>query len=584
MFKLKKPSFFSIFVVISNFLLILFLYKSVFSLQVQGDTWQYAFNQEVRYGNSLFTSDSLRALRTSLGGSYLTFSLIKLTFGLNSLVFYTISVILKFISVVAVYLFIKKLTQNRIVGFLCSLLLSASYVGIEATHWVFNMYAYVGLIFIVLGMTIALDLPKKFDLRRWFFSFGLVSIGIWFASMRTNGIILIILLWSLIKVFLLKSDSSRKNFFHWLLGFIVLFLVYKNILGLFERDYSNYIWSQWWSAFGQYLKINKYDFLLSPIANVGHVITPDSWVSSLNLYQRFYPIFGPTKFKAIIFPSFLIFVAVSWLLSKLFSKKRKVFSLTLFLGVFWTALTTLIYKSGPANFPSSDELIFTILGWYFLSWSLSFFLVMPKKGNAFFFAFFWAFSFMLVPIVLNQGNIFGTLHRYFVTTSVALPLFFSGILALALSDRRKIVKLIILSFFLSVVFLNGFYTKSFFDYESKLHNRALAARIWKEFTQIVPNDQKYVNNPPTLWLEAKNNLDRGILLESLQFGLDQRLGYIYHWEPNNMNNLYNDNYNLLVSNARKNPKILENFYAIRLENGSLKDISNEVKDDLLKRI
>ncbi len=584
----KSELVFFLLAVVLNGLLILFLYKNVFSLEIQGDTWQYAYNQEFAYGNSLTTADSIRSLKTSLGGSYLIFSLIKLTFGLNSFAFYTISVILKFLTVISAYVFIRKLTQNRVSALIASLFLSASFVGIEATHWVFNMYAYVGLIFIILGLSVSLDLPLKFNVKKWLFSFLLIAIGIWVGPMRTNGIMLVVLAWGLYKVFLLRSADSRKNFFYWLGGFLILYLVYRNYLGLFEPAYSQYILDQWWGMFHQYISISKYDFLISPVANAGRIIVPDIWLSSVNFYKAFSPLFGLTNFRAITVPIFLIFVSISWFIASFTTSRIKVFKLNLLLGILWTGLVTFIYKQGLQNFPSWEELLFSLLGGYILCWCASYLFGIGGKysylKDIFLFSFFWFFSFMLVPIVLNGGNTFSTLHRYFVVTAIAFPLFLAGLLTLVLSSKNFFYKSIVLILTFMAIILHSGYTKSFFDNKAQTHSRVISQRIWDDFVNIVPNKPEYKRKNPRIWFEAKSSLDRETLFESLLFGGAFRIGMKYGWDAANTNGFYFENYETLISDVRKSPDILDEFYAIRVQNRRLIDITDQVKKDILGKI
>jgi len=586
---LKKSELgFFLLAVVLNSLLILFLYKSVFSLEIQGDTWQYAYNQEYAYGNSLLTSDSIRSLKTSLGGSFLIFSLIKLTFGLNSFAYYTISVILKFLTAISAYLFIKKLTQNKVSALIASLFLSATFVGIEATHWVFNMYAYVGLIFITLGLSVSLDLPQKFNIKRWLVSFLLVAIGIWVGPMRTNGIMLVVLACSLYKVFLLRSVDSYKNLFYWLGGFIVLYFVYRNYLGLFEPAYSKYyIWDVWWRTFGENLSIGKYDFLFSPASNVGRIILPDIWLASISFYQKYSPIFGLTNFRAILVPMFLIFILLSFILSRIGEAKNRIFQQMFVLGFFWSALVTFAYKQGPLNFPSWQDLMFTLWGGYFWAWCIAFFSFSKKEGfrkDAFLFAFFWSFAFMLVPIATNGGNTFSTFHRYFVVTAQAVPLFVGGILSLMFQGRINFSKVLVLLGIFTMISLHSGYTKSFFDNKAKAHSRTVSNRIWQDFSGIVPNSPKYRKTNPRIWFEAGTPLDREILFESLLFGGVFRIGMKYGWDAANTNGFYFENYDSLVSDVNKDPDLLKNFYAVRVENGRLVNITDRVKKDILAKI
>lgn len=582
----KKFTFF-ILVAVLNFILICFVYRSAFSLQLEGDTWQYAWTYRIAFGNSLFTPDTMRALKTSLGGSTLAFALVSNTFGLSGTAYYTVSVILKFLTVLAFYWLAYKLTRNKFASFVSSLLLSATFVGIEATHWVFNMYGYIGLIFIILGLTTALDLPEKFNFKKWFFSFVLIAVGIWFGPMRTTGIILVVLAWCLYKIVNLRTKESVKNFLIWLGAFSILYFAYKRYLGLFEQDYSIYIWNTWWDAFNQYLKIGKYDFLLSPVTSIGRLILPDAWVYSTDFFKIFSPMFGLTNIRAIGVPMFIVYLIFSLGLSTLVSQKRKVFLTSIFLlGIIWSILVFIVYKAGPVNFPAYQDLMLTLWGGYFLSWCLSFVIVLKSKDNflkdTFFIAFMWSFSFILVPLALNRGNVFGTLHRYYVISAATMPLFIAGTLTLVFKGGRNLIKVIILALVFFMIIINGYYTKQFFDTKALAHSYPVSTRVWSEFSQIV-NNPVHMAKSPTIWFEVKDAKDGDILLESILFGLSFKAGIYYGWDPHTMS-LYYQNYPSLKADVKKNPKILDEFYAIRVRDGSLVNITNEIKKDLKNKI
>ena len=572
-----------------NLAVILVVYRSVFLLELQGDTWQYGWGYVKAFGDSLLTSDSFRNLQTSLAGSYLTFAIIEDIFGLSGLAYYTISVILKYFTVVTFAFFVFNLTKNKLATLISSILLSVSFVGIEATHWVFNMYAYVGMSFIFLGLTLGLKLPQKFTVRSWLLSFIFIALGVWWGPMRTTGVVIVILVWSLYKYLSLKTSDSRKNFIFWLISLPTLLFIYRSFLGLYEPAYTKYyIWDEWWRFFHLFISQGKYDFLLSPASNIARTIFPDLWISGLPIYEKFSPYFGLTNFRAVAFPLLLIYIAVSFFVSRMTSFGMSLFNRMFIFGFLWTAIVFLIYKLGPPNFPSWQELMFTLMGGYFLVWNLVFFTVIKKESllrDLFLFAFFWSFSFVLTPIIQNGGNTFDTHHRYFVVTAAAVPLFLAGLLTEVSKKKLTITKGALIAVVFALIFLNATYTKRFFDFKAQAHNRTISRKIWSQFTEIVPNRPEYKNKNPIILFEAANNrLDKEIMFESLLFGSIFRIALNYDWNPSTVNGFYYENYNILLSDVSKDPAILNEFYAVRVENGNLIDITNAVKKDLREKI
>lgn len=574
-----------------NLALILYLYQGVFLLELQGDTWQYAWAYIVAYGDTLFNQDGWRNLHSSLAGSSLTFALIKDFFGLSAIAYYSISVILKFLTVIAFYFLAKKLTNNILASLVASLLLSASFAGVETTHWVFNMYAYIGLIFVILSVITALNLPENFTVKKWLISFSFACIGVWYATMRTNGIIPVIIIWSFYKFITLRSRSSKMNLIFWIVGFAVFIVIDKFLLGQMESDYSQkHIIGAGLQAFQTQIASSKFDFLLSPASNISLAILPDMTWSSFN-FPKIFSFLGNKPSTAIFLPSFLIFSFFSWVLTSVFPQKKRV--LIFALGLFWTIIVLFISKLGPLNFSSWLNLVLTLFGGYFMCICL--FLITLKElpsnlKTLFLLSFLWSFVFLLLPEFQSGGSVLATSHRYLVTTAPVASLFIAGLISISFIYKKNFFRVLIFFITFSMIFAHATQTKAFFDRKAMVHNRELAAKIWQQFTQIVPNKPQYMKNDdprvdligngraPTLWFESAGNfIDRETLFETLYFGFLFRTSLKYGWYVHSGTGLYYENYPDLIKDIKKNPQLLDDFYALRMENQSLVDITKEAK-------
>ncbi len=586
-----------------NLVIILFAYQSVFKLELEGDTWQYAWAHQISYGSNVFGEESLKGMRSSLGGASLTFGLIQNHLGLNSLAYYTISVILKFLSVVPFFFLVRKLTNNYFSALIASCILSATFAGVEATHWVFNMYAYIGLAFITLSLLIGIDLPKDYQFKKWLASFAFACAGVWYATMRTNGIIPLILVWSFYKFLSLRSKSSKLNLISWIVGFIIFLGIDKFLLGQLESDYSSYyIIGGGLRAFHELVAANKYDFLLSSAGNLGLIILPDvTWIS-FN-FPKLFSIFGSTLFKSVLFPSFFIVSVFSWVLTKALFKNSQTNSkiprgfLPIFiLTLLWSILIYFISILGPLNFSSWVNLVLTFFGGYVMI--LCIILILYKKlpfylNELFLISFIWSFVFLLLPLFMNGGPLLGTYQRYMVTTAPAIPLFLAGLITLSYSSKNNVFRVVILLIVLSIFLSHLTQTKAFFDRKALVHNRELADKIWQQFTTIVPNKESYMKNndprvdltgpgrAPIFWFEqADNSIDRETLFETLYFGFLFRASIKYGWYVHAGTGLYYENYKDLIAEIKKNPKLLDDFYALRMENQSLIDITSKAKEKI----
>lgn len=606
---MSKKAYFSVLALLINLIMILFVYQSVFKLELQGDTWQYVWGHQVSYSSNVFGEESLKGMRSSLGGASLTFGLIQNNFGTNPLVYYTLAVILKFLSVVPFFFLVRKLTNSNFAAFIASSILSVSLAGVEATHWVFNMYAYIGLTLITLSILIGIDLPSEYKFKRWLISFVLACAGVWYSTMRTNGIIPLIIIWSVYKLIILKSKNSKLNLISWTLGFTFFILIDKYLLGQMETGYSSYyIIGGGMRAFSELISINKYDFLLSSATNLGSVILPDVTWSFLN-FPKLFSFLGSTSFKSVILPSLLLVSVFSWILTKALHKNNDIksktprgFLLIISMALIWSILLFMIARIGTVNFPSWEILALTFFGGFMMILCLILIFIkgLPFYLNdLFLLSLLWSSVYLLVPLFMNGGPTLGTYQRYMVTTAPAVPLFVAGLISLAYLHKKNLFQVTILLIALLIFFAHATATKAFFDRKAQVHSRELANKIWQQFTTIVPNKSSYMKNDdprkdltgpgraPVIWFEtAPNSIDRETMFETLYFGFLFRASIKYDWYVHAGTGLYYENYNELVKEIKSKPQLLEDFYALRMENQSLVDITKEVKlrldTDILK--
>lgn len=586
-------------VILFNTIVILFVYGSVFRLEFEGDSWFYGWGHQVYYGSNVFSPLSLKGMRSSLGGASLTFGLIQNAFGLYAVVYYTISVVVKILSVVVFYVLINKLTKSFMPSFIASLLLAMTAVGVEATHWVFNMYAYIGLIFIMISIITCIELPTKFTVKRWLLSFLSACTGVWYATMRTNGVIPLILFWSFYQLLTLRTRSSKLNFAFWVIGIIVFILVDKFILGQMESDYSRkYIINQGLQAFKSQIEIYKYDFLFAPTSNLGLVMFPDTIWSSFN-FPKVFSFLGSGVVRTVILPSFLIFVIFSWILSRSLSRTKNEihswssvyygkfwlnssFLLIFELSLLWTLAVYFVLKLSPVNFPSWENLTMALFGGFFIISCI--FLVTNKNvpthlKNLFLITGSWSLVFLLLPTFQNGGAVFGTYHRYMVTTAPAVPMYIAGLLSLSLVYKSLPLQIVLFLVIIPMFFYHATSAKAFFDRKAVSHNREVSRRIWRQFQELVPNKPQYLTQPPAIFFEAADNpVDQDTLFESLAFGYDFRADLFLQWPHNQQTYIYNNgNFKDLILTVKKNPEILNEFYAVKVEDQRLINITDEVK-------
>lgn len=206
----------------------------------------------------------------------------------------------------------------------------------------------------------------------------------------------------------------------------------------------------------------------------------------------------------------------------------------------------------------------------------------PHLKNLFFLSFFWSFLFLLLPLFQNGGPLLGTYHRYMATTAPSVALFVAGLLSLGSFYKNTAFKTILFLVIILMIITNASSTRAFFNRKALVHGREVSDRIWQQLLEIIPNKPDYRNNPPAMFfISTDNPIDTETLFESVSFGVGFRFGVDYNWRPDHVNAVYNrGDYQNLLNDVKKNPKLLDDFYAVVVQNQNLFDITRQVKEKL----
>lgn len=179
-----------------------------FNLSLYGDDWLTIYLYFVPDGASVRFGQLPGVLTylTPYGPSIFLIGTLYTIFQTNYVFYYIVALLLRVIAAFALCVASEKITNNKLVSFLVSLLFLVGYTGLQTTDWVFymNVYLAIGLLFISTYFQF-----KFFDsFNKWDFinQFLFLISSIIIASVRLFPLILII---PLIEISFLVSQKGR---------------------------------------------------------------------------------------------------------------------------------------------------------------------------------------------------------------------------------------------------------------------------------------------------------------------------------------------------------------------------------------
>ena len=175
-----------------------------------------------------------------------------------------------------------------------------------------------------------------------------------------------------------KNWKSVKPTLIRILGFLLIFLLIY-FLG-FKESISGVPFNPVSGGLNSSLKLlsqNRFDFLFYPIATLGSMLVPESFVPHgweiTSFTQYLFKIFLP------IFSSFLVITIL--LGNSIKNLHSKFLRLTSLIGVVWTILVAIIYRFNLATFSSAQSVSFLLIGGLLCTITLT--IIVTLKNNSF---------------------------------------------------------------------------------------------------------------------------------------------------------------------------------------------------------
>lgn len=432
-------------------------------------------------------------------------------FGLNFKLLHLSSQIFKVLAAITLYLLVLKVSGNKLLAFLTSVLYTISYTHAGVLFQLSTGSYFPGVILMNLFFIVYWIIISGKKGLRWLILAGILLVSTLFVTTeRMYSLVLLIVLVELVFIFFNKFkkkvlDSSIKRLFFIPLPLIVLFFVYdvwfKNTIS--SGFAPNQFFTQAGLMSGSILKGN-WQFLLYPFASLGSIfLYGDFWkylgqvdVSNFTSYLLFL-IFGPVLKLGILSIVLMYFIA----------KKILKLTIAILLSLFGFGLISYIVNGNWNNldtqirihFDPNSVLLPAIFGFFIITFSIVIFFEWIKSKNN-----------QLLPLIIGPAfSLFFILttwiasdlqlvslgpHRYLSIPSIGVALFISGFIVL-IFDRLKSLKYtkqiawMIFLALIPLIFINYQVASDFFNYELSYAGMGASeqTRIKNEFWAYVPN-------------------------------------------------------------------------------------------------
>lgn len=392
-----------------------------FSLGLYGDDWLEIWRFLYTTGAETHGALGYLGYLFSRYGSFdLIMGLLLNFVGYESFYYYLTAYILRLMAALSLYPLTSYLTKNKIAAALSVIFFSVTATGLDATNWVFNMPAYLAIVF--LNLFFYFLIKSKFEEKEKYFGISLIyfALAILIAAVRMTGLIPAVII---LFIFWFIKNPEWKNFKHLskqLLSIILVFMLIVLVGNSFAKLQSsgNYLvgsvnnWSEIWGGGVEVilnmLKTGRFDFIFYPFLMIGNMVFP----VDLTTGNEF----------------FLIFTGVSLLLISLISLKTNWKEERILTGIFISTIWLIVS--------------------FFLGW------------------------------VRTPDVIFPFTHRYFIVSAVGLSIFVSSIFSIS----RSFYKVVLVVFIIFLLYLNIHSSRKYLNnLVLNSHGAVYTEKIWSDF-------------------------------------------------------------------------------------------------------
>lgn len=556
-------------------LLVVIAFGPSLNLSLYGDDWyvisKYFFNFGPNGARGGYINEEL--FTTNYGPQFIAMAVGWALFRDWAFPYFLASLVLRIISVFGLFYLVKKISNFHL-ALVVGSIYAVSAAGAETTDWVYNMNSYLGIFFVLLGLSFYLTKEKT---RGWL----LMILGYLTVIIRVY-----VLPFLLVGLYFFKNLTKHKTFTISLLSSLALLLPFLIIKILFPgMGFQGIVGDQIAGGLkiGRgYLSEGRIDFLLYPFIYVGRMSFPWGMEELGNLGFAIYP-----GWKFLLVGGLMGFFGglLSWFASR---KPGKISLIHSLLGSYLLIFLLKLFIRYQGIWMLKE---FPFFAWAYIGILLT--LIMLKRflkalssrnykeisfwiiAGVFLYSFLltWAYGPQVIPIPHS---------RYLILSAFGLAMLWGWVLMLIKGFKK--IQLVFLAVLLLVNIIS---TRNFFKFHLKAREYNMAQNLFWQVKKEIPNlagddtSVFYIENMPPLMFEE---------LFRFGFGYHMQLFYDLPFDEKNFPYgvstkkdlelaVFDPNYTgRLIGN--KNPTKIENVYALRLEGDTLVNITSSVRDEL----
>lgn len=556
-----------------TFALSFLTFKPSFSLALFGDDWIVFYGMRYAGGpGKVLDYTSFRGYFGPYTIAHYLMGAISYFWGYSSEVYYYFSFLFRYMAALGLAGISFYFTRSLLASFVTAGLFSVWATGLESTNWVFNMSSYLAIFF--LSLSILFALASSDNLKKYFLSLIFLVLAVVSFPQRTHGAFLLIAFIGTVQ-FLFKSD--KKRIIGWFIKMAFLLLVTFSLVRL--GTFGGTAEGNWF--LGEIRKdldtVRPY-FVNSFITTFGNMIVPNtSWEKFPTLQKEILNLLGNSVATPRLRPLFLLFVAISLLISYMIKRRRTIFlGVSFILGLAWVLYFKTAILDPLSNFHHVSRIAGTALAAFFLIWSTAFLIVnLDRKEIVLKFGLLLLWPLLMIVISWTRSRFYplDTYFRYMVVAGASVPI----MLGVFTATRSRLGKVFFLFLAATIGLLHFDSSRAYFDNLMKEREVKMADRLWTQLLNQIP-DYKPSEDFSLFYFEGHG----GIIYNVFTFGFIPRIGLIYDVpdEERNKLPLIFDDPNALSTFVKKEKISSKRIYAFRVERSGVTDI----KKDVLKRL
>lgn len=400
---------------LTMFLVGLWVFKDFFKFSLWGDDWMLSF-----YILEHRIAGTIPRLYFSLyGGQAMLMDFMNHIFRYDPKYYFYTSFILKFIASVSIYIFTFYLAKRKLTAFFAGLLFLVSFTGIESTNWVHNSVNYLALAMFLFAMIYWLrhekESSEKLLSKNILTSLVLFTISIILAGVRMHGLILFFTYIEIYSVFMHKS--KLKNSLVRIMIVTGIFWIFSK-LGFFGQvgDFTSGMIRINLLSYIAKESTNIYRLMLFPFGSFANMILPMNFLSSNSFYQEFLVNTGFGLYEMFFFSIPILMI------NFLIIKKYKIgFWICIAVQIVWVLLFIMFIQSFGEGLGSvGSQILLGIILFFTFVMFFTLLIVRKKYEEARYLVFFlfMPFAFILVThtLLVNESTI-ESYSRYLTLSS-----------------------------------------------------------------------------------------------------------------------------------------------------------------------